>query len=86
MVNYNPGITPRNTFRGISYNQTNGLIYVGAFGLKEIQVFNLNLTLIRRFSTEPHNPYSNTESLNKIYVATTGGIILVYQNDNHKLV
>ena len=33
---------------GISYNPSNGLLYVEAYWLKEIQVFNLNLTLIRR--------------------------------------
>ena len=81
LVNYNPGIAPRNTYRGISYSQTNGLIYVAAFSLKEIQVFNLDLTLIRRFSTSPHNPYSNTESSNQLYVGTNKGIILVYQNE-----
>ena len=53
-------------YRGISYNPSNGFIYVAAFWLKEIQVFNLNLTLIRRISTSPHMPWSI-------------GTILVYQ-------
>ena len=43
-------------FRGISYNQSNGLIDVVAEYLKEIQVFNLDLNLIRFFSTLPHTP------------------------------
>ena len=52
MINYNPGsYTP--DYRGISYNPSNGLIYVVANSYYEIQVFNLDLTLIRRISTSP---------------------------------
>ena len=56
LINYNPtGGTP--LYRGISYNPSNGLIYVVAYYfLNEIQVFNLDLTLIRSFSTSPLNP------------------------------
>ena len=78
LINYNPGGDP--TYRGISYNPSNGFIYVAAY-LNEIQVFNLDLTLIRRVSTEPHQPFSITESSNKLYVGTEEGIILVYQNE-----
>ena len=77
--NYNPGQAPFN--RGISYNPSNGFIYVAAWNIAEIQVFNLNLTLIRRFSTSPHYPSSITISSNKLYVGTSGGMILVYQNE-----
>ena len=78
--NYNStGVDPR--YRGISYNPSNWLVYVAAADLNEIQVFNLDLTLIRHFSTSPCNPYSITESSNKLYVGTFEGIILVYQNE-----
>ena len=79
LFNFYPGSTPG--YRGISYNPSNGLIYVVAFNLKEIQVFNLDLTLIRRLYTSPHEPCSITESSSQLYVGTTGGIILVYQNE-----
>ena len=78
LINYNPGGGP--AYPGISYNPSNGLIYVVSY-LNEIQVFSLDLTLIRRFSTLPHYPISITESSNQLYVGTTGGIILVYQNE-----
>ena len=68
-------------YRGISYNPSNSLIYVAAAYLKEIQIFNLDLTLIRSFSTSPHQPWSITESSNKLFVGTEGGIILVYQKE-----
>ena len=80
LKNYQPtGGYPH--YRGISYNPSNGLIYVTAYWFKEIQVFNLNLTLIRRLSPSPHIPWSITESSNQLYVGTSGGIILVYQNE-----
>ena len=79
LINHNPGGTP--IYYGISYNPSNSLIYVAAYGLKEIQVFNLDLTLIRRFSTSPHAPFSITEFSNQLYVGTWEGIILVYQNE-----
>ena len=69
------------TYYGLSYNPSNSLIYVAAYWLKEIQVFNLNLTYIRRFSTSPYQPWPITESSNKLYVGTLGGTILVYQNE-----
>ena len=81
LINYNPtGGDP--DYLGLSYNPSNGLIYVVSYGLKEIQVFNMKLTLIRRFSTEPHWPFSITESSNKLYVGTAwSGILLVYKNE-----
>jgi hypothetical protein len=77
LINYN---SVSANYLGISYNPSNGLIYVAAQWLKEIQVFNLDLTLIRRFSTQ-HNPMSIAVSSNQLYVGTTRGIILVYQNE-----
>ena len=56
LINYNPGGNPY--YYGISYNPSNGLIYVVALHLKEIQVFNLDLTLNRRYSTSQHNQWS----------------------------
>ena len=44
-------------------------------------MFNLNLTLIRRFSTSPHSPLSITISSNQSYVGTYDGTILVYENE-----
>ena len=79
LIQYNPRDYP--SYRGISYNPPDGLIYVVAFGLNEIQVFNHDLTLIRRISTSPHQPWSITISSNQFYVGTTGGMILVYQNE-----
>ena len=52
LINYNPTVDP--TYRGISYNPSNGFIYVVADDIKEIQVFNFDLNLIRRFSTISH--------------------------------
>ena len=79
LINYNPGGDPG--YRGISYNPSNGLIYVVAYFLDEIQLFNLNLTLIGRFSTSPHTPFSITVSSNQLYVGTLEGIVIVYQNE-----
>ena len=80
LINYNPGGTPG--YLGISYNPSNNLLYVVAQNIKEIQVFNSNLTLIRRFFTSPHYLWSITESSNKLYVGTYNtGMILVYQNE-----
>ena len=81
LINYNPGGYPYQ--RVISYNPSNGFIYVVANSnlLKEIHVFKLDLVLIRRFSTKPYQPWSTTELSNKLYVGTEEGIILVYQNE-----
>ena len=80
MINYTSTyVNP--AYRGISYNLSNGLIYVTTFNLREIQVFNLDLILIRSFSTSPHYPWSIIESSNRLYVRTYGGIILVFQNE-----
>ena len=84
LINYNPsGISNPylSWYRGISKNPSNRLIYVVAANLNEIQIFNFDLNLIRRLSTEPHQPWSITESLNKLYVGTRKGIILVFQNE-----
>ena len=61
LINYNPGGDPN--YLGLSYNPSNGFIYVAAASieLNGIQVFNLDLTfLIRRFSTSPDRPWSIT--------------------------
>ena len=81
LINYYGGRNPR--YRRISYNPSISFIYVvaAAPNLYEIQVFNLDLILMRRFSTSPHEPYSIIVSSNQLYVGTTGGIILVYQNE-----
>ena len=80
LINYKPtGGYP--DYRGISNSPSNGLIYVAACELKEIQVFNLDLNFIRRLSTEPHQPWSIAESSNQFYVGTKEGMILVYQNE-----
>ena len=82
LINYNTGGDPG--YRGISYNPSNGFIYmyvVAYYNLNEIQSFNLDLTFIRRISTSPHTPYSITFSSNQLYVGSGGGIILVYQNE-----
>ena len=80
LINYNPGGDPY--YRGISHNPSDGLLYVAAYFSYEIQVLDLDLTLIRRFSTEPQWPWSITFSSNKLYVGSMGGIILVYQNES----
>ena len=80
LINSNPGAI--SGYRGIGYNPSNVLIYVVSELSKEIQVFYLNLTLIRRLSTLPHRPYLITESSNKLYVGTANtGLILVFQNE-----
>ena len=82
LINYKPSRFPK--YRGISYNSSSGLIYVAAswvLFLKGIQVFSSDLTLIRSLSTSPHYPFSITFSSNQLYVGTTKGMILVYQNE-----
>ena len=80
LINHEPtGGSPH--YRGISYNPSNGLIYVAAYWLNEIQIFTLDLNLIRRLSTSPNYPWSIAESSNQLYVGTYGGIIIVYQNE-----
>ena len=79
LINYNPG--GKSYYNGISYNPSNGLIYIAENWLKEIQVLNLDLFLIRRISTSPHEPWSITVSSNKLYVGTSGGIVLVYNEE-----
>ena len=64
-------------YRGISYNPKNGLKYAAAYGLKEIQVFNVNLNLVRHLSTSPYGPYSITEYADKFYIGTDEGLIIV---------
>ena len=82
LINYNPGGNTPN-YVGISYNPSNGFIYVAAERLYEIQVFNMDLTLIRRISTLPHIPFSITVSSNQLYVGTEwNGIIFVYKNES----
>ena len=63
LINYNRG--GNLWYRGISYNPSNGLIYVVAWNFVEIQIFNMDLTLIRRISTSPHFPCSITISSNQ---------------------
>ena len=79
LINYNPGGIPY--YRGISYNASNGLIYVASLWLREIQVCNLILTLIRRISTSPHTPWAISISSNQLYVGTNEEIVLVYKNE-----
>ena len=79
LINYNSSDSPY--YYGISYNPSNGLIYVLAVNLQEINVFNLDLTLIRRISTSPQQPWANTISSNQLYVGPWEGLILVYQNE-----
>ena len=78
LINYNPGGDPN--YLGINYNPSNGFIYVAS--TQEIQVLNLNLTLIRRISTSPRTPYSITISSNILYVGAYGGMIRVYKNES----
>ena len=79
LINYNPDGGP--FYRRISYNPSNGLICVVAHWLHEIQVFSLYLTLVRRFSTSPHEPRSITFSSNQLYLGTSKRLVLVYQNE-----
>ena len=82
LIQYNATGAPRG-YRGISYNPSKGLIYVVGYyyWLREIHVFNLEINLIRRVSTKPHQPWSIAFSSNKLYVGTQERIILVYQNE-----
>ena len=79
LANYN--LVSYTGYRGISYNPSNGLIYVVAWWLDEILVFNSDLTLIHHFHKSPHYPWSFAESSNQLYVGTYGVIIIVYQNE-----
>ena len=77
-------------YYGISYNPLNRLIYVAASNLLDIQVFDLDLALIRSLNTSPHIPHSITVSSNQLYVGTGGGIIIVYgiykKNEDEKII
>ena len=79
LIEYYPGGYPY--YRGISYNPSNGFIYVASYKFYEIQVFNLDLTFIRQVSTS-YEPWSITITSNQLYVGTNGGIVLVYQNES----
>ena len=89
LINYNYNQAGSNAkYLGISYNPSNSLIYVAASMLNEIHVFNLNLKLLRRFSTSSmfsmfssYYPWSITVSSNQLYVGLNKGIILVFQNE-----
>jgi hypothetical protein len=72
----NPGIN----YRGIYYNRTNDLIYVGTYANQSIDIFNQNLTLVGNISTPGYGPYSIAEYDNKMYVGTFNGSILVIEN------
>ena len=61
---YNPGGSPSIVIRGISYNPSNGSIYVGNY--YTIKVLNLDLTSNRNINTSPHYPYSVTISSNNL--------------------
>ena len=79
LIEYNRGGNP--AYHGISYNSSNGLIYVASWNLNAIQLFNLDLTLISSLSTKPLSPHSITESSNKLYVGTGKRIVLVFLNE-----
>jgi hypothetical protein len=74
---YNSGVQ---SYRGIYYNKTNDLIYVGTVGKQRIDVFNRDLTLVGIISTPGYGPFSIAEYDNKMFVASTEGSILVIEN------
>jgi hypothetical protein len=65
---------------GLYHNSTNDLIYVAAYNLQMIHVFNLNLTLNDSISITPYSPWSINEHNNELYVGTNNGTILVIVN------
>jgi hypothetical protein len=67
-------------FRGIHYNKTNDLIYVGTEAQQRIDIFNRDLTLVGNISTPGYNPFSIAEYDNKMFVGTNEGSILVIEN------
>jgi hypothetical protein len=69
------------TYRGIYFNKTNDLIYVGISAANQtIDIFDRNLTLIGNINTRGYNPYSIAEYDRKMYVGTLEGSILVIEN------
>ena len=45
-------------YQGIYYNSTNNFIYISAYNLRVVDVFDLNLNLSHNFSTWQYNPWS----------------------------
>jgi hypothetical protein len=67
-------------YRGIYYNKTNDLIYVGTQENQRIDIFNRYLTLIGNINIPGYRPYSIAEYDNKMFVGTMEGSILVIEN------
>ncbi len=68
------------SYRGIYYNKTNDLIYVGTEASQTIDIFNRDLTLVGNIITPGYAPYAIAEHDNKMYVGTTVGSILIIEN------
>lgn len=75
---YNAASSPH--YRGIYYNSTTGLIYVAAYWLTAIHVFDTNLVLTGNISTKNNAPYSISGYNGQLYVGTYSGSILVIFN------
>jgi hypothetical protein len=68
-------------FRGIYYNKTNDLIYVGISNIQEIYLFDRNLTKLRTISTPGYATLAIAEFDNKMFVGTEQSRILVIENE-----
>ena len=65
-------------YRGLYYNSTNSLIYVTSYWLREIQIFNLNLTLTDTISTPQYNTQKSINGYNnQLYVGADHTILII---------
>ena len=65
---------------GICYNETNNTFMVVSNLLKQIDIFNLNLTIVDTISLSKYSPWSIEKNNNKLYVGTITSEILVIEN------
>jgi hypothetical protein len=68
-------------YRGIYYNKSSDLIYIGTEASKSINIFNRNLTLLGNINTPGYTPYAFAEYNNEIFAGTKESIVLVFKNN-----
>ena len=68
-------------YKGIYFNSTNSLLYVGTYSSNKIQVFNQNLTFLRTIRTGSYIPYSLNAYGDTLFAGTTTGEILLFKNE-----
>ena len=64
-------------YRGLYYNSTNDFLYVAAFTLTEIRVFNSDLELNDTILTAPYYPISINEHNNQLHVGSIDIMLVI---------